>query len=694
MATTVDYILKVDSKQGNKSLGEMAKQALAANKNLIALAGGAAVVGGAAVALAKTIMAVGSALIDATKATVEFAQQSADLINDINDLSNRSAIAADTIKGLQFALQASGQNATQATQLLSRLPMVLGQAEVETSRAAIGFKNLGIEIKNADGTLRPANDVFLETVASLQEIEDQTTRSKMAFDIFGRAAGPLLQALGQTEGLKEFVEFTERFGVRTGPKASDAAADFQVVAAGLDTVLKGLKSTFIETFGPTISTLLIQFGSQLAFVQSLLISLSGTITLVFTAAMNTIVRIFDGLLAIIPKLLRALIGMIPVFGKFALLVIDLAKPLAQLTGIDQQLGGVFASFSKKINQANLDARAFEQQLTKLTKGGFKGFGVGGAGAGVGADGAGAAGVGAGAADFGGFASALGSVVAEFDDVSNDLTSALNDLMVSIKDLPALLDKAFKVSVAGTISDSIIAATSGPSGFLNFIGEAFEKVTLGASKVFTKTLIGIANLGKKTPEEVRREFMAFAQAFERGLGNLPAILIKVLPQFVVALIKGITKAILRLPAVIARAFFEAFQNIFKAIKQFVIETFTIRGKRERNKREGNFLERQKRKFLGSDLSFMAGGIMRAQGGAKFTKGSSGFAMLHQGETVLPASGRAGQAEQRMMNQASGGGGINIVINSAVVENRAIDELVRKLETRFGRFGVGKSTLFGR
>ena len=189
-------------------------------------------------------------------------------------------------------------------------------------------------------------------------------------------------------------------------------------------------------------------------------------------------------------------------------------------------------------------------------------------------------------------------------------------------------------------------------------------------------------------------MAFAQAFERGLGNLPAILIKVLPQFVVALIKGITKAILRLPAVIGRALFEAFQNIFKAIKQFVIETFTIRGRRERNKREGNFLERQKRKFLGSDLSFMAGGIMRAQGGAKFTKGSSGFAMLHQGETVLPASGRAGQAEQRMMKQASGGGGINIVINSAVVENRAIDELVRKLETRFGRFGVGKSTLFGR
>ena len=86
-------------------------------------------------------------------------------------------------------------------------------------------------------------------------------------------------------------------------------------------------------------------------------------------------------------------------------------------------------------------------------------------------------------------------------------------------------------------------------------------------------------------------------------------------------------------------------------------------------------------------------MQAQSGARFTGGKRGLAMLHEGETVLPASGRAGQAEQRMMNKA-GGGGINIVINSAVVENRAIDELVRKLETRFGQFGVGKSSLFGR
>ena len=87
-------------------------------------------------------------------------------------------------------------------------------------------------------------------------------------------------------------------------------------------------------------------------------------------------------------------------------------------------------------------------------------------------------------------------------------------------------------------------------------------------------------------------------------------------------------------------------------------------------------------------------MSAASGARFTGGSRGLAMLHEGETVLPASGRAGQQEQRMLSQSGGGGGINIVINSAVVEHRAIDELVRQLESRFGTFGVGKTPLFGR
>ena len=125
MATTVDYILKVKTADAKKGLNETAKASGVASKGLLAAAGSMAAVTAAGAVLVAGVTAVAKSLLDATKATIEFAQESAELINDINDLPNRSAIAASTIKGLQFALKASGHDASKATIMLSKFPSVL-----------------------------------------------------------------------------------------------------------------------------------------------------------------------------------------------------------------------------------------------------------------------------------------------------------------------------------------------------------------------------------------------------------------------------------------------------------------------------------------------------------------------------------------------------------------------------------------
>ena len=246
---------------------------------------------------------------------------------------------------------------------------------------------------------------------------------------------------------------------------------------------------------------------------------------------------------------------------------------------------------------------------------------------------------------------------------------------------------------------VVTAAGGPENLVNALGDGFSKLTFGLSEMAADLILGIARLGAKSPEELQEEFDNFLKAFEMGLEALPSILIKVLPRFIIGLSIAILKGILKLPALLAEAIFEALQELFGRLKQFLREIFTKEGrqeKRARAKRRGELTNFEKFLVLaggGSTSEFMSGGIMQAQSGMRFTGAKSGLAMLHQGEAVIPASGRAGQAEQRFMG-GSGGNGINIVINSAVVENRAIDELVRKLETRFGSFGVGKSSLFGR
>jgi hypothetical protein len=505
---------------------------------------------------------------------------------------------------------------------------------------------LGVKIKDANGNLRPANDIFLETATKLQSIEDQTLRSKMAFDIFGRSAGPLLQSLGQTEGLEKFVEFSEKFGVRTGPKASDAAADFQVVIAALDTTLKGMKSIFIEVFGPSISKLIIEFGSNLAFLQSLMITFSDTISTAFTKALELVTSVFNALLKLLPEFIFGIVSALPVIGKFARIIFELVKPLLELLDFEGALGGFFVKFENGIKKARAEANQFKTTLEGLIAGGFKGFGGGGGGGGGGGEGTPTT----TGADFGGFVSALGSEIAELSNVGIRTNDHIDELLTSLAGLPELLEKALRVSIAGTITDAIVAGVSGPAGFLNALGEALSDVTMGLSKVITDAITGITRLGEKSPKEIRQDFMNFARAFEKGLQMLPRVLIQVLPRFALAIIEGFLKTIIKLPAIIADAFGEEFVRIWESVKEFFKSIFTREGRQERRQERRNRRRSRERFFenLGESSQFyMSGGIMQAQSGARFTGRSRGLAMLHEGETVLPASGRAGQAEQRAM-----------------------------------------------
>lgn len=63
------------------------------------------------------------------------------------------------------------------------------------------FEQLGIETRNADGSLRDANDVFDETVAALGKMENETERDAVAMALMGKSAtnlNPLIEDGGKT----------------------------------------------------------------------------------------------------------------------------------------------------------------------------------------------------------------------------------------------------------------------------------------------------------------------------------------------------------------------------------------------------------------------------------------------------------------------------------------------------------------
>mgnify|MGYP003109687026 CR=1 FL=1 len=282
------------------------------------------------------------------------------------------------------------------------------------------------------------------------------------------------------------------------------------------------------------------------------------------------------------------------------------------------------------------------------------------------------------------------------------------------------------SQAGAISavGQAVQAASDPSALVNAIGAAFGPKGAAVSGIIS----GLASFGdasqideekiadvmekegKNRDQAIRQillddkaaEFEIFFEAIVRGVGLLPAMLIKTLPTVLLPAALDIVGAIALLPFQLIGEIGSLIMQGAKMIGEFVKGLSPM----EVLKKLFNAIMEPLTNIVNSVLgifgldvggpdSFMGGGrMMSAQGGLRFTGRDQGLAMLHQGEMVVPRSGQMSSSVARDMEaQTGGGGGVTININSAVTERSAIDSLVRKIEQRFGGFGQSTSPLFG-
>lgn len=147
--------------------------------------------------------------------------------SEINDMSVRTGFSRESLQELKFAADQTGVSMESIEVSTRRLTKSMGEAAAGQGSSAKLFEQLGISIKNADGTLRPANEVFNETIGALGRIPDETTRNVVAMDLLGKSAGdltPLMEA-GET-GLSDFAKEARDAGLVMSEEAIIAADAF------------------------------------------------------------------------------------------------------------------------------------------------------------------------------------------------------------------------------------------------------------------------------------------------------------------------------------------------------------------------------------------------------------------------------------------------------------------------------------
>ena len=117
--------------------------------------------------------------------------------DEINTLSKQTSITTDTLQEYRYASKLLDVELSTITGAHSKLTKAIASADKGTGAQAETFAALGVEIRDANGELRSANDIFDDTITALGKMDNETERDAAAMQIFGKSAqelNPLIEA--------------------------------------------------------------------------------------------------------------------------------------------------------------------------------------------------------------------------------------------------------------------------------------------------------------------------------------------------------------------------------------------------------------------------------------------------------------------------------------------------------------------
>ena len=172
-------------------------------------------VGGAAAGATKGIAGVGLAATATAGALALIVDKSFQAIDAIGKTSTQTGIATDTLQAFHLAARESGTTVEGANTALIKFARSVGDAQRGLKTQADIFKDLGVNIRNADGSMKSFDQILDETADGIAGLSDQTARATALANLFGRQGIVLTGAINDLseKGLVNFIKRAKDLGI-------------------------------------------------------------------------------------------------------------------------------------------------------------------------------------------------------------------------------------------------------------------------------------------------------------------------------------------------------------------------------------------------------------------------------------------------------------------------------------------------
>ena len=264
-------------------------------------AGTAAVIGGFGL-LVSAIVKAESKLQDITKESAEYAKE-------VKTLSSVTGQSVGQVQELQYASDLIGVSYDRVKDSLKEVTNKMQDAQNGSEETAAAFDTLGVNIYNADGSLRDANDVFNDTIDALGHVQNRTERDAIAMDIMSESAQELNPLIEKgSKALKDYAAEAHEMGYVLDDETIAALTETDAAQQKLLKTQEAVTKQISAEYAPYMTEALTDTADFIkkigkAFVDSGVVDKFGSI---LTSATQILEPLGDLTVAVLPALDAAL----------------------------------------------------------------------------------------------------------------------------------------------------------------------------------------------------------------------------------------------------------------------------------------------------------------------------------------------------------------------------------------------------
>lgn len=202
-------------------------------------------------ALAGGFAAVAAAIVKAEKALISMTKEAASNADDLLTLASVTGTTTDSVQELNYMADLTDVSFDRIKDSLKETTNKMQEAAAGTGDAYDAYQRLGVEITNADGSLRSAQDVFYDTIDALGEIKNQTERDALAMDLMSESAqelNPLIDLGG--EKMRAYAQEAHDMGYVLDNDALKSLQGVDDAYSRLQNTQEGVKNQLAVEFAP------------------------------------------------------------------------------------------------------------------------------------------------------------------------------------------------------------------------------------------------------------------------------------------------------------------------------------------------------------------------------------------------------------------------------------------------------------